>query len=72
MPQAEPRISWCEACSRNVSWLTPNQFVALNGLSLRELFRRIEAGAVHFSECTNGSLLICPDSINSNAEFDHE
>ena len=72
LPQAELRISWCDDCARNVSWLTPDQFVALNGLSLRELFRRIEAGVVHFSESSNGSLLICPDSTNSNTEIDHE
>ena len=72
VPQAELRISWCDACARNVSWLTPDQFVALNGLSLRELFRRIESGAVHFIESTNGSLLICPESMNSTVEIDHE
>ena len=72
VPQAEIRISWCDDCARDVSWLTPDQFVALNGWSLRELFRRIEAVAVHFIESTNGSLLICPESMNPNVEIDHE
>jgi hypothetical protein len=46
-----------------VSWLTPNQVVALTGLTLREVFRRIEADTLHFHETASGLLQICPNSL---------
>ena len=65
IPEANLVIALCSDCGRSVCWLTPNQIVALSGVSLRELFRRIEKGAVHFRENVNGLLLVCPDSMNS-------
>ena len=47
-----------------MSWLPPDTVVALTGLSLRELFRRIEAREVHINEFPSGLLLICPKSID--------
>jgi hypothetical protein len=61
-PNSEALLAQCYECQEEVSWLTPNQVVALTGLSLREVFRRIEANALHFSETAPGLLHICPNS----------
>ena len=62
-PNSEARLAQCDECQEEVSWLTPNQVVALTGLSLREVFRRIEANTLHFSETAPGLLHICPNSL---------
>ncbi len=53
----------CESCGREVRWLTPDQTVALTGLTLREVFRRIESNEVHFSEVKSGLVQICQTSL---------
>ena len=63
LPGSEPFIGLCEGCGTEVSWLTPNQVTALTGLTLREIFRCIEANRVHFSEPTPGSMHVCPNSL---------
>ena len=62
-PNSEALLAQCDECQEEVSWLTPNQVVALTGLSLREVFRRIEANTLHFSETAPGLLHICPNSL---------
>ena len=63
LPNAEPILGRCNECQDRVSWLTPNQVVALTGLTLREVFRRIEADALHFNETPSGLLQVCPNSL---------
>jgi hypothetical protein len=46
-----------------VTWLTPNEAMLLSKHSLREIFRLIEAGKIHFVEDEAGFLFICPLSI---------
>jgi hypothetical protein len=70
IPDANLVMALCPDCGKSVCWLTPNQMVALSGLSLRELFRRIEVGSVHFRETTNGLVLVCPDSITLTTKND--
>ena len=65
VPEANLVIALCDDCGKSVCWLTPNQIVALSGLSLREVFKRIEGGTVHFRENVSGLVLICPDSMTS-------
>lgn len=62
LPNSEPILARCDECQVEVSWLTPNQVVALTGLTLREVFRRIERDALHFDETAPGVLHICPNS----------
>jgi hypothetical protein len=64
-PDSEPVLARCEECQAEVSWLTPNQVVALTGLTLREVFRRIEADTLHFHETASGLLQICPNSLGT-------
>lgn len=62
-PNSEPDVAECPECAQEVSWLTPNQAVLLTGISLRELFRRIEAGTIHFNEASPDPLRVCPNSF---------
>jgi hypothetical protein len=63
LPGSEPVMGRCDDCQAEVNWLTPNQVVAVTGLTLREIFRRIEADSLHFSESAPGALHICPNSL---------
>ena len=63
LPNSEPVLARCDACGTEVSWLTPNQVVAVTGTTLREIFRRIERNQVHFIETEPGALLICPNQF---------
>lgn len=63
LPDSGPLLARCEACDAVVSWLTPNQVVAVTGLTLREIFRRIERSELHFTETEPGVLHVCPNSV---------
>ena len=63
LPDVEPITAPCEVCRCVVTWLTPTEVVAVTGLSLRELFRRIEAEALHFNERDPGLVHICARSL---------
>jgi len=65
LPGAEPLLAHCRQCHAEVSWLAPDQVVAMTGLTLREIFRLIESNTVHFDETPEGSLHICPNSVGS-------
>ena len=53
----------CEACGREVQMFTPGQAALICGLSSREVYHRVEAGEVHFTETVEGLLLVCLDSL---------
>jgi len=55
--------AWCEECGTDVRWLTPYQVLAMSGLTLREIFRRIESHQTHFRETAAGLLVICYQSV---------
>jgi hypothetical protein len=57
-------MSWCERCRATVPMITPEEAAALMDLSSRSIYRRIEAGSVHFHEDRQG-LLICADSLST-------
>jgi len=61
---SEPVMARCDECQAEVNWLTPNQVVALTGLTLREVFRRIESSTLHFMEAQPGLVHICPNSLS--------
>lgn len=69
-PQSgEPLRARCSQCAEDVNWLTPNQAVLLTGHSLREIFRRIEANTLHFSETAPGLIHICPNSLSQDGDL---
>ena len=68
LPNSEPTIRRCDECQEDVSWLTPNQVVALTGLTLREVFRHIESSTFHFTETPPGLMHICPNSLSQTGD----
>ena len=53
----------CELCAPVVPMISPSEAAALLETTVREIFRRVENGAVHFTEIENGELLVCPKSL---------
>jgi hypothetical protein len=50
-------------CSTEVRLISPEGAARLSGVRVREIYRRVEAGRVHFIETGGGLLLICIDSL---------
>ena len=57
--------SLCNDCNAETDWLTTEQSVVVTGLSARELFRRVENGALHHKESPQGFLFICSQSLSN-------
>jgi putative AbiEi antitoxin of type IV toxin-antitoxin system len=53
--------AWCPECAGQV--ITPQEAVAVAGISSRAIHRLVESGAVHFTETPEGVLLICLSSL---------
>jgi hypothetical protein len=69
LSQSQSLYSLCAGCGAEVRMLTIDQAATLARLSSRELYREVEAGILHFIETTEGSVLICFNSLNrSNLE----
>jgi len=56
---------FCPDCHAPTEMLTIDESVSASGKPARELFRRIESGAVHSIETASGHLLVCGDSLQS-------
>ncbi|MGI8410465.1 MAG: hypothetical protein ACR2M8_11395 [Pyrinomonadaceae bacterium] len=57
------RVFWCADCGGDTVWLNVAETSCLCGSSVREIFRRVEAGSVHFQETADRQLLICERSL---------
>ena len=57
---------WCEDCGQKVQMLTPDQAATLARVSSRTIYRRVEAGEMHYLETAEGHLLVCANSIELN------
>lgn len=55
--------TWCTQCAAAVQMLTPGEGAALLETTARAIFRRVEAGELHFRESTNGGLRVCRNSL---------
>ena len=66
-PSGEPLAAWCEECGLETLMISPDAAAELVGASLREIYRRVEAGALHFIETPEGRLFICPASLTRQA-----
>ena len=54
----------CSECPLAVaSMVTPEEAARLENISVREIYRLIEAGQVHFLEMEDDSLLVCLTSL---------
>jgi hypothetical protein len=54
---------WCPQCAAEVKLVTPEEAAAQSGLSLRAIYRKVEADRLHFSETADGRLFICLNSL---------
>ncbi len=54
---------WCNECGAPVKMIRPEEAAAAMCVSLRLVFRQLEAGKLHFEETGEGSLFICLASL---------
>ena len=57
-------IIWCEACAAAVRMVTVDEAAAFTGESSLSIYRRAEAGQLHFAETLAGSLFVCLNSLS--------
>jgi hypothetical protein len=55
--------AWCDQCGADVPMVPPNEAAEMAGTDARAIFRRVEAGEVHFMETGAGALWICAQSL---------
>jgi excisionase family DNA binding protein len=58
------RRAWCAACEEEVEIVTVEEAAVIAGVSSRTIYRRVEAGRIHFMETPEGFLLICRKSLS--------
>lgn len=56
-------LDWCGDCGEQVAMLTPDQAATIARVSSRTIYRRVEAGEMHYMETAEGHLLVCANSI---------
>jgi len=66
MSHGRSLYSLCAACGDEVRMVTIDQAATLARLSSREIYREVEAGMLHFIETTEGSVLVCFNSLNGS------
>jgi hypothetical protein len=54
---------WCDACCAQVRMLTPEEAASTAQVSVRAIYRRVEAGELHFIEMPEWPVLICANSV---------
>ncbi len=59
----QPQILWCEFCQAEVEMTTPELAANILGVTVREIYRRLEQGDLHFFETEPGEVFICTNSL---------
>ena len=54
---------WCEECSELALMVSADHAASIAGFTSRDVYRQVETGQVHFSETSDGSLLVCLNSL---------
>jgi hypothetical protein len=54
---------WCPLCSLEVAMFSPQEAATMLGTSVRQIYRQLEAGEIHFSEEHGMPLLVCRNSF---------
>jgi hypothetical protein len=62
--------AWCDGCQALSDMTPPDQAAALLGITIREVYRRVENGTLHFMETEAGTLLICCRHNKTNQPVD--
>lgn len=58
-----PAPVFCPSCPTPVVLLTPKEAAALTGISVRMVYRWVEADLVHYLETSADQLLVCPHTF---------
>jgi len=64
--EAEAIRAWCEGCEAESLMITPGAAANLAGVTMPAIFARVQAGALHYTELSDGRLLICSPSLGLN------
>ena len=56
-------VSWCRECNRRVKMVTADEAASIAGVTSRTIYRWVDSEKLHFNETSQGSLLICCESI---------
>jgi hypothetical protein len=56
-------VMWCPVCEERVNMITTEAAAVLSNVDTRTIYRRIEAGALHFAETSDGLALVCLNSL---------
>ena len=54
---------WCPECNAEVWMASVEHAAVLSGVSARTVYRRVEAGKIHFIETPAGALRVCLHSL---------
>jgi hypothetical protein len=54
---------WCPGCAETVEMVKPEEAAAFLQISLRRVFRRVEAESLHSAETADGALFVCHNSL---------
>jgi hypothetical protein len=60
---------WCAECKGEMQMVSVDEAAILTNLSARAIYRRIEAGQIHFVETEDGLLLVCAISLLGTDEM---
>jgi hypothetical protein len=71
-PASQAIRLWCQDCGAIVPMVTPEHAARLSGATVRAIYRRIEAGGLHFAEAASEPLLVCSDSLAARKKSDRE
>ncbi len=66
--QGGPVFGWCGGCAKEAWMLKPEQAALITYQNTRTIYRRIEAGQVHYTEGRDGLLLVCLESVQDSQE----
>jgi excisionase family DNA binding protein len=61
--QRESSLGWCDNCAGQVTMITPNEAAVRARISPRTIYQWVEAGKLHFTKTSEGSLFICLNSL---------
>ena len=61
----DARVMWCADCRGETVWLNAAETSFVCGSSVREIFRQVEAGTIHFQETIDRQLLVCERSLSA-------
>ncbi|MBI3949513.1 MAG: helix-turn-helix domain-containing protein [Acidobacteria bacterium] len=57
--------AWCDGCAQQVQVVTAEEAASIVGVSRRTIYRWADAEKIHFTEISDGRLLICTNSLDA-------